>query len=115
MNKKIVIIGIALILVSIGLSGCNEVQNSPETDISKFIGTWKSEDKSEVITFFSDNTFSGGTSFSGTWELKDGKLVISISSSGSEFVTTYDYIFFNETTLGIRNEPRGVYAPFYKQ
>jgi hypothetical protein len=113
MNKKIVIIGIALILVSIGLSGCNEVQNSPETDISKFIGTWKSEDKSEVITFFSDNTFSGGTSFSGTWELKDGKLVISLL--GGEFVDTYDYIFFNDTTLGIRKGPREAYAPLYKQ
>ena len=113
MNKKLILIGIALILVSIGLSGCNEVQNPFDTDRNRFVGTWKSEDKSEVITFFSDNTFSGGTSASGTWELKDGKLVISLS--GGEFVDTYDYIFFNDTTLGIRKGPREAYAPLYKQ
>ena len=38
MKKQLIIIGIIVILLSVGLSGCNE--NTSKSDEEKIIGTW---------------------------------------------------------------------------
>ena len=81
MKKQLVILGIVAILVTAVLSGCNQVSNRLNPDGDKFLGTWKvvkfnnSTTSGEVYTFFSDGAV-GITDTMGTWEFKDGKLVL---------------------------------------
>ncbi|EMR73541.1 hypothetical protein MBGDN05_00777 [Thermoplasmatales archaeon SCGC AB-539-N05] len=44
MNKKLLIVGIAVLLICVGLSGCT--QESTVTDESKIVGFWEIEDSS---------------------------------------------------------------------
>jgi len=98
MKKHLIVIGTAVLLLAVGLSGCNELSN-PLTgnDDSRFVGTWKTENGGVVI-FFSDGTGSQ-TSMSFQWEIKDNKLVWGWEiSQGISIV--YDYQFSdNDTTL----------------
>jgi len=97
MKKQLVIIGIVTILVSIGLSGCNEVSNTLNPEKNKFVGTWKMSEL--TINLFSDGTCSF-MSWSGTWDLKDGKLVLDLPSANNPTTATYNYQFSNnDTTL----------------
>ena len=41
MKKQLVIIGIVAILVTVGLSGCNQVSNPLNPERNRFTGTWK--------------------------------------------------------------------------
>ena len=97
MKKQLVILGIFAILVSVGLSGCNEITNTVNPEKNKFLGTWKviklnnSTTNGEVFTFFSDGTVSI-TGLSGTWGFKDGKLVMEI---GDLFHWVYSFSFSN--------------------
>lgn len=96
MKKPLPIIGIVALLVCVGLSGCNQVSNTLNPEKGKFIGTWKVEKlnnstiSGEVYTFFSDGTV-GISAASGTWELKDGKLVLEFEMHQS----MYSYSFSN--------------------
>jgi hypothetical protein len=114
MKKQLVIIGIVVLLVSIGLSGCNEITNTINPEKNKFIGTWKSFEPIDTLTyeFFSNGTiratsfldshknqFFGNLSnysYLGTWELKIGKLIMNVSGI---FSTTLDYHFSNNDTI----------------
>jgi hypothetical protein len=93
-KKKLVILGIVAILVSVGLSGCNQVSNRLNPDRDKFLGTWKvvefnnSTTSGEVYTFFSDGTV-GITNTMGTWEFKDGKLVLDFDVH--QYVYSYNF------------------------
>jgi hypothetical protein len=40
MKKQLVIIGIVALLVSVGLSGCNEINNAIHSKNNRFVGTW---------------------------------------------------------------------------
>ena len=85
MNNKIIVIGITFVLVSLGLCGCSE-QN-------KFVGEWIDND-GDTHHFFSDGTFnsiSGSQTQSGSWEVKDNKLVITVQGQS----LTYSYSFSN--------------------
>jgi hypothetical protein len=86
MKKQLIIIGIIVLLIAVGLSGCNEVNQS--NDKSKFIGTWyKSNDL--VINLLSDGTCSY-LEQSGAWDVKDGKLVLELSSG---YNPSFNYAF----------------------
>ena len=107
MRNPLVIIGIIALLVGVGLSGCNE-----NTEKNKFIGTWKEYDPTDGFTyeFFSNGTVKASreddiplvglqNQFYHTWELKDGKLVITLDEGLS---STLDYHFsYNDTFLTI--------------
>ena len=98
MKKQFVIIGIIALLVCVGLSGCNEISNTLDTERNKFVGTWKSTPGSGfgygTLTFFSNGTFTVGastTSSGQTWEIKDGQLVF----SGPGGTTSSNFMFSN--------------------
>ena len=91
----ILTIGFLIILVSVGLSGCNQISNLFLTDEQKLVGTWIGEgiwfEGSTVLVFSSDGTFKGtftvgilnssGISFSinkGKWEINKGILTMEI-------------------------------------
>jgi len=99
MKKHLVIIGIVAILVSVGLSGCNQVSNALSPEKNRFIGTWKNTTSYLTLDLFSDGKCTMW-SYPGTWDLKDGKLVINLISVGVSLTYTYIFIFFdNDKTL----------------
>lgn len=81
MKQQLLIVGIVVILVGVGLSGCSRVSTKLNPDSDKFLGTWKvveinnSTAIGDIYTFFSDGTV-GLTDTMGTWEFKDGKLIL---------------------------------------
>jgi hypothetical protein len=94
MKKQLVIIGIVSLFVTVGLSGCN----SFTADKDRFVGTWYETTTPIKLDLFSNGTcsFAGD---SGTWDVKDGKLVLMITS-GEVFINTYHYVFSdNDKTL----------------
>jgi len=103
MKKHLIVIGTAVLLLIVGLSGCNEI--NPFSGDDRFVGTWKSENELYgTITFFSDGEYSGsGLWFgvlAGNYEIKDGKLVMSYTIEGSKISNVYDYSFSDsDTTL----------------
>jgi hypothetical protein len=98
MKKQFIILGIISILITVGLSGCNNVTNSSKSDKDKLVGTWSAtrNNVTAAMTFFSDGTVNittmGGHA-SGTYEIKDGKLVYT-ASTGT--LMTYDYSFSSD-------------------
>jgi hypothetical protein len=95
MKKQLIIVGIIVILLAVGLSGCNR---ETKTDSDLIVGTWKdSRFPNDSFTFLSN----GAGSWAGDsilWDIKDGKLEITIQSSGTENI--YNYTFSdNDQTL----------------
>jgi hypothetical protein len=109
MKKQLVIIGILALLVSVGLSGCNEISNVFLTDEDKLIGTWNSEgiwsDIPTVIVFSSNGTFKSTIDFfdfqttsNGEWDMNDGTITMEIVDVIPQ--TNYTYQFSeNSRTL----------------
>ena len=93
MDKKILAIELAVLLLVIGLlSGC---AGNPFDPSAKFVGTWKDDSGMVTIVFFSDKTVNSPiTTEYGTYEIKDGKLVM----TGAEGESVYDYSFSNDDT-----------------
>lgn len=91
MRKQLVLMGIIALLLCVGLSGCNEVNNTINTERSKFVGKW--QNISVTYDFFSDGTFTNRNGQSGTWDLKDGKFILNYTDSNVPY--TYNYAFSN--------------------
>ena len=101
MNKQLIVIGTAVLLLVVGLCGCNEI--NPFSDENKLVGTWKCEnDLYGTITFFSDGKYNGigvwWGGVPGNYEIKDGKLVMSYIIEGTKLSLVYDYSFANNDT-----------------
>ncbi len=101
MKKQLVIIGIVAILVTVELSGCsiqnnneNQENNTISSEKNKFVGTWENTTSYLTLDLSTDGTCTMWT-YIGTWDLKDGKLVINVPSAGVPFTYSYIYIFFN--------------------
>jgi len=103
-RKHLVIIGIIMLLVSVGLSGCT----APASDKDKFIGSWSGTYSYGVnvsrkvpanITFFSDGTYGAYLPMitdNGRWDIKDGKL--EKTTDGNPTVV-YSYSFSKNGTI----------------
>lgn len=95
--KKQLIIGIIVMLVCIGLSGCT---NSTISDEERIIGTWDvsmtsqgkniREDRWE---FSSDHTYETISS-NGTWKITNNKLILTYTTQ-TQSTKTMDYVFSN--------------------
>ena len=97
---KLKIIGVIILLFTVGLSGCFE-GNKKQDDTIKFIGTWISEDGYFIYTFYSDGTgkITGyyDENKSATWEIEDEKLTI-ISDDGHS-ININAYYFSNDDKM----------------
>ena len=104
MKKQLVFIAILAILVSVGLI---LFTNNPfNTEKNRFIGTWEEKDTITPLTFtfFSDGTCSV-TNISSTYDIKDGKLVVTMT--GEELIWTWSYSFSNNDSI-LTLTPMGV-------
>jgi hypothetical protein len=111
MKKQFVIIGILTILVSVELSGCNEVNNTLSPDKIKFVGTWYKSNYL-VMNLVSDGTCSYLTE-SGTWDIKDGKLVLDLSSG---YNPSFNYAFSDsDLTIKLTSTLDGSTAVYTKR
>ena len=89
MKKQLIIIGIVLLFLTVGLSGCEE--NSSNSDEEKIVGTWKGSDIFENSTrnitmiFLSNKTYQTLATHNGniitgngTWRIANKELFIDI-------------------------------------
>jgi hypothetical protein len=104
MKKQLVVIGIVILLLAVGLSGCEGVDN-------RFVGTWFHNVKYPKYTFNEDKTYSI-TGINGTWDIKDGKLVLKHDS----ITEIYDFNFsMDNTRLTLTGVSEGIARDYYKQ
>lgn len=111
MGKQLVIIGITLVLLAVGLSGCtnneNQVKNTLTPEKNRFIGTWintSTSGKTNIIIFYLNGTFSAPLlQQNGAWDVKNNTLVYKgKATNGSEYTFKYTYIFSNNNrTLAV--------------
>jgi len=112
MNKKLLIVAIAVLLICVGLSGCEEQRSANKND---FIGTWRVVEMSMgnvsfgviTMTFYTDDTLYTESNYTGlehdfeedvsgvwsNWELKDDRLCM--TPQGTEYTTCHGYEFTN--------------------
>jgi thioredoxin-related protein len=98
-TKQMVIIGIIILLISVGLSGCTS--NPLDTEKNKFIGTWTNSTISvnRTIILFSNGSCSFST-LTGIWDLRQGKFVMEFPDSHLTY--TFNYAFSNnDRTLSL--------------
>jgi hypothetical protein len=123
--KKIAILLIILMMLCVGfLSGCNDTSNKNNTndklkpDEYAIIGTWVGlyNPDDYYFRFFSDKTYTFsasvglGASGSGTWEITDDKLNLTLISGDESVIDVYDYSFSNNgKELTLTNERGTIY------
>ena len=58
MKKQLIIIGIFLLLLTVGLSGCNEKNDTQNEDTmkNKILGIWKNNVTDVILHFYDNNT-----------------------------------------------------------
>lgn len=91
------------IVIPSGKRSESEISNTLNPEKNKFVGTWR--EGNATFIFFSDRTGSLPEGVSTTWDIKDGKLVITTSNQLSTY--TYSYSFSNNDknlTLSSTNE-----------
>ena len=112
MNKHLIVLGIAVLLICVGLSGCTSENNKDtNNDLAKFVGTWESQDENamylfgDTVTFFSNGSLIAGTlEHEGFYEIKDGKLFVSYPEYGNEGAPR-DYSCSNNDTILTLTDP----------
>jgi hypothetical protein len=96
MKKQLLIIGIIVLLVAVGLSGCSGRD-------ARFIGTWKTDAGgiTNTFTLYSDGK-CGNTppiyaiSIANRWDIKNNKLVFYSAMTTDELVVlSYSFSFSN--------------------
>lgn len=107
--KKIALVLIILIMVSAGfLSGCDSLKS----DKDRFIGTWKTS-VGVTAVLFSDGTCTIA-GVSGTWDIKDGKLVVVLANLPTQ--STFTYFFSDDDkTVTLTDISTGVSTTYTKQ
>ena len=93
-RKQLIIIVIFVLLICVGLSGCDQISNVFLTDEERLIGTWDSDegiwfDAPTMIVFSSNGTFKVDVNLGiplpidlglskGKWDMNDGILTMEI-------------------------------------
>lgn len=120
MRKQLMIVGIIVLLVAVGLSGCNE--NKSKSELDKFLGTWTTSGN-YTIAFYSNGTFASGEYVNGTYSITDGRLVLDTTDNtpgthpdNSKFIATFNYVFSdNYKTLTLTIPGMGLGTIYTKQ
>jgi len=124
MKKQLMIVGIIVILLAVGLSGCNE--NTSNSDEDKLVGTWTRKDMyngSIRITnyiFYTNKTFKITVSyksevfdFNGTWNITDNKIFL--ISEERTLTANYKFSEFNNDKTLILTDESGESVTLIRQ
>jgi len=104
MNKKIIILGIILVLLFVSLCGCTENRSNLDIIREKLIGEWIMlyNDKPSNTSLIINGNGSCisiapdiGLYTPGTWELKDDKIIFHVENGGTYDTWEYYYYFSN--------------------
>lgn len=104
MKKHLIVIGTAVLLLVVGLSGCNEIGGNSELD--RFVGKWKGG--FSPLLFYKDRTCNIG-SLTGNYRIEEGTLVVDLDIE--KMSVLYEYEFSNNdntltlTELGLVEVP----------
>ncbi len=113
MKKQIIITTVAILLITLGFSGC--FGNDSNEELNKFIGTWNhgTMPTSRPLIFTSDGNceFMGDQ---GRWELKDGKLAVNLTVYNLELIFDYEFLD-NNKILELKNTESGQIDDYIKQ
>lgn len=85
MKKQLIIIGMMILLLIVGLSGCNDILN----DKGKFVGKWSYLGSTAWI--FRDDGTCQTPLGEGTYNVDKGKLIVEVDSID----VAYDYTFLD--------------------
>jgi len=109
MKKQLLIIGIVVIFMSVGLSGCNKISPSYTSEKNRFVGTWAyvvptgtGSNYSFTYYFFSNGTFmfnKNGVITNGTFDIIDGNLWLASNSNENKDYTECSYVFSENNTI----------------
>jgi len=128
MKKQLVLVGIVVLLVCVGLSGCNEIKqnNTPITD-NRIIGTWVNASKDVngdnytlTMSFDTDGYWSqelstkyGNTRIDGNWviDTQHNKLTV----TRGDYKDESTYAFIDNNTLRLTPFTSGSSMIFTKQ
>lgn len=126
MKKRIIIVGIIVILLTVGLSGCNE-ENSSKLDKERIVGTWIGSDifqnntRNITMIFLSNKTYETIATLkgnkimgNGTWNIVDNKLFIDITEPNIS-KSKSDYNFSNNFNTLTIIDSTGKSIDFTKQ
>jgi hypothetical protein len=116
MKKQLITIVSILFLFCIGLSGCFE----PSVTKEQLIGTWELEQNSKMhLALNADGTYGHNiplfTGTSGTWDIRDGKLILEYSGafSSDKQLSKYD-VSLSDNILKLSPESGGLVRVFYR-
>lgn len=115
MKKHRIIIGFAILLTIVGLSGCNQVEDTGNPEQNKFLGTWITneeiarQDLGRTITFFSDGRVIFQSEYFGTYTITEGNyLIVNLTTNNNQTQHLFDYGFSdNNTTLRLLYQTTG--------
>ena len=112
MRKQLLLVGITIMLLTIGLSGCTQ-ETTISGEMKKFIGTWNA-DETDVFIFSADGSCAY-TVFEtpGSYAINNSKLVV-ILQTGTTYTYTYEFSD-SDTTLALTNADTGVTTTYTKQ
>ena len=122
MKDRLIIIGIAILLICVGFSGCNEIDNSLPSEKDKFVGAWSWtqpahfiygwDNSTGNITFFENGTvkytqddyYTGNKSSKlittlGEYEIVNGLLKIQVYEQNRSFETNYSFYENNQKII----------------
>ena len=125
MSKNLLIFGLAVLLICVGVSGCNESNNSFKSDEDRITGTWVitelygNSTMTITYSFLANNTYIVTSiylddilSFNGIWKIVDNNLVVTIDG----LTQTGNYKFSNnDKTLTITNTETNTITVLTKQ
>src|SRR4030042_6635153 len=95
MKKQLIVIGILTLLVSVGLSGCNNNSKPLTTEELKFVGTWRNAELTNyTMAIFSNYTFTSSWKLYGVWNLQEGQFTLDYIVPDQSY--TYTYAFSND-------------------
>lgn len=108
MNKQLIILGVSVLLICVGLSGCFEQDKQEKLqDIgSKFIGKWFEEGKDNQYIHFFRSGIVKDNEQNGTWEITEKVLTMNVPISEDDdylYAIKFNYKFSNEDTRLILN------------
>ncbi|MCJ7570669.1 MAG: hypothetical protein MUO82_02165 [Candidatus Thermoplasmatota archaeon] len=99
MKKQLMIIGIIVILLTVGFSGCNEENESKYS----IVGTWTERDSGSQFIFREDGTcvITANISIDATYTINATVIKLTITYGGENITSDFGYKFLSNNILSM--------------